>query len=57
MAVKLESEKTAMLRRGMPAQPIRHGQSAKTQGGSAPTGVARKDSMPGRGKTMKSVGS
>ena len=36
MAVKTEGEKTAMLRKGMPAPPIRHGQSAKTQGGSIP---------------------
>ena len=55
MPVKTEAEKTAMLRRGMPGQPIRHGQSARTQGGSIPT--ARKDSKPGGSKKMKSVGS
>lgn len=55
MAVKTEGEKTAMLRRGMPGQPIRHGQSAKTMGGSIPT--SRKDASMGKGKTkMKMQG-
>jgi hypothetical protein len=53
--VKTESENRARLDSGsVPKAEIRHGQSAKTQGGGM--SPARKASMPGRGMKSASVG-
>lgn len=52
--VKTEAEKRARLDKGLPAEKISQGKSAKTIGGGTPT--KRVASMPGRGKKTASVG-